>query len=40
MPKPASPVTFINDAATKGVSIARFRYTKAQGEETNRIEVE
>lgn len=40
MPKPATPVTLVNDAARKGVSIARFRITKAQGEEIKRIERE
>ncbi len=38
MPRPATPVTVINDAARKGVSIARFHITKVQGEEIKRIE--
>ncbi len=40
VPKPTTPVTVINDAARKGVSIGRFRITKAQGEEIKRIERE
>ncbi|HVS89742.1 MAG TPA: hypothetical protein VHF01_16165 [Candidatus Acidoferrum sp.] len=40
MPKPATPVTVMNDAARKGVSIGRFRITKAEGEEIKRIERE
>ncbi len=40
MPKPAQPHDVINDAAKKGVSIARFRITKAHGEEIKRIERE
>jgi hypothetical protein len=37
MPKPARPHDIINDAAKKGVSMARFRITKAQGNEIKRI---
>ncbi len=40
MPKPATPMTVINDAAKKGVAIHRFRITKAQGDEIRRIERE
>ena len=40
MLKPPRPHDIINDAARKGVSIHRFRITKAQGDEINRIEAE
>ena len=40
MPKRATPVTVINDAARKGVTVHRFRITKAQGDEIKRIERE
>jgi len=40
MPKPATSVSMINDAARNGVSIHCFRITKAQGDEIRRIEAE
>ncbi len=38
MPKPATPMTVINDAAKKGVAIHRFRISKSQGDEIKGIE--
>lgn len=40
MPKRATPVTVINDAARKGVAVHHFRITKAQGDEIKQIERE
>jgi hypothetical protein len=40
MSKPARTHDLINDAAKKGISVARFLITKAQGEETKRVERE
>jgi hypothetical protein len=40
MPKPATPVTVINDAVRKGVAVHRFSITKAEGDEIKRIERE
>ncbi len=40
MPKATGLQDVINDAARKGVSIARFRITKAQGEKIKKLERE
>ena len=40
MPKLARPQDVVNDATRKGVSMARFRITKAQSEEIKKVERE